>query len=31
MAAASLPDRMVAAQVDTDTGTDLFWDIVNRG
>ncbi|MEO8551140.1 MAG: hypothetical protein ABI678_14245, partial [Kofleriaceae bacterium] len=30
MAAASLPDRMVAAQVDTDTGTDLFWDIANR-
>lgn len=30
VAAASLPDRLVAAQVDTDTGTDLFWDIATR-
>jgi len=30
VAAASIPDRLVAAQVDTDTGTDLFWDIATR-
>ncbi|MEO6771579.1 MAG: hypothetical protein ABI467_00970 [Kofleriaceae bacterium] len=28
--AASLPDRLVVGQVDTDTGTDLFWDIPTR-
>jgi len=30
VAAASIPDRLVAAQVDTDTGTDLFWDLATR-
>ena len=30
MAAAALPDRVVAGQVDTDTGIDLFWDITSR-
>ncbi|HET9988863.1 MAG TPA: hypothetical protein VFQ65_10085 [Kofleriaceae bacterium] len=29
-AAASIPDRLVVGQVDTDTGTDLFWDIATR-
>jgi len=28
--AASIPDRLVVGQVDTDTGTDLFWDIATR-
>lgn len=30
MPAAALPDRLVVGQFDTDTGSDLFWDIVNR-
>jgi hypothetical protein len=29
-AAASIPDRVVVGQVDTDTGTDLFWDVTTR-
>jgi hypothetical protein len=30
VAAASIPDRLVTGQVDTDTGTDLFWDIPTK-
>ena len=30
MPAASIPDHIVAGQVDTDTGPDLFWDIAAR-
>ncbi len=30
MPAASIPDHLVVGQVDTDTGTDVFWNIASR-